>query len=507
MKQIKYFIVVIACVFSTASCTKLDEELFSTLDASEFYKTERECILAMGNAYAQMQYRGTSLWGLMGTETLATDEACCPVRTQGTYLNNNGLWVRLNQHNFVATMDPVGSSWEFCFNTISACNQVIYQIGESPAEFAKKPNMIAELKALRAFAYYTAIDLYGNIPVTLDFTDVSLPQQKTRAEVFAIVEKELLDNLSLLEEKPSADYYGRCTRPMAYAVLAKMYLNAEKWIGTPRYADAITMCNNIIQLNSYSLEPDYFKNFQVDNISSKENIWVLPYDRKVGWGLQMHQYTLHPAQASVYNISSPIWNGMVASPDFYALYNSSDKRINSWMVGQQYDASGQPLKTSSGAPLVFTPSISGFQTAGELDGVRCKKWQFPTGLQTNQTMDNDWAFIRYADILLMKAEAIMRSNGGTPTQEAVDEANKVRERAFGNTSNDYTTATLTLPELLNERGRELAWEGHRRQDLIRFGKWQDAWFGKPVTAATKELYPIPSTALLANSNLKQNTGY
>ena len=113
-------------------------------------------------------------------------------------------------------------------------------------------------------------------------------------------------------------------------------------------------------------------------------------------------------------------------------------------------------------------------------------------------MDNDWAFIRYADILLMKAEAIMRSNGGTPTQEAVDEVNKVRERAFGNTSNDYTTATLTLPELLNERGRELAWEGHRRQDLIRFGKWQDAWFGKPVTAATKELYPIPSTALLAN---------
>ncbi|MET0393311.1 MAG: RagB/SusD family nutrient uptake outer membrane protein, partial [Chitinophagaceae bacterium] len=478
-----------------------------TLDAANFYKTERECILAMGNAYSQMQYRGTSLWGLMGTQVLASDEACCPVRTQGTYLNNNGLWVRLNQHTFVATMDPVASSWEFCFNTISACNQVIYQIGVSPAEFVKKPNMIAELKALRAFAYYTAMDLYGNIPVTLDFTDVSLPVQRTRAEVFAIVEKELLDNLALLEEKPSADYYGRCTQPMAYAVLAKMYLNAQKWTGTARWADAIAMCNKIIQLNSYSLEPDYFKNFLIENTSSKENIWVLPYDRKVGWGLQMHQYTLHPSQAGVYNISAPVWNGMVVSPDFYSLYASADKRINSWMTGQQYDASGQPLKTSAGAPLVFTPTVSSFTAAGELEGARCKKWQFPTALQANQTMDNDWVFIRYSDILLMKAEAIMRNNGGTPTQEAVDAVNLIRARAFGDQAHNYTTGTLTLDELLNERGRELAWEGHRRQDLVRFGKWGNAWFGKPVTPATKELYPIPSTALLANSNLHQNTGY
>jgi len=343
--------------------------------------------------------------------------------------------------------------------------------------------------------------------VTLDFTDVSLPVQRTRAEAFAIIEKELVDNLPLLEEKPSADYYGRCTQPMAYAVLAKMYLNAQKWTGTARWTDAINMCNKIIALNSYSLETDYFKNFLIENTGSKENIWVLPYDRKVGWGLQMHQYTLHPSQAGVYNISAPVWNGMVVKPDFYNLYNAADKRINSWMTGQQYDASGQPLKTSTGAPLVFTSTVSSFNAAGELEGARCKKWQFPTALQANQTMDNDWVFIRYADILLMKAEAIMRNNGGVPTQEAVDAVNLVRARAYGDQLHNYTIAGLTLDELLNERGRELAWEGHRRQDLIRFGKWGNAWFGKPATPATKELYPIPSTALLANSNLHQNTGY
>jgi hypothetical protein len=101
----------------------------------------------------------------------------------------------------------------------------------------------------------------------------------------------------------------------------------------------------------------------------------------------------------------------------------------------------------------------------------------------------------------------MRKNGGVATQDAVNEVNKVRERAFGNNANNYTIATLTLDELLNERGRELAWEGHRRQDLIRFGKWQNAWFGKPVTPEYKELYPIHNSILLANPNLSQNPGY
>lgn len=507
MKPLIYIAIVISTACSFSACTKLDEQLFSTLSANTFYRNERECVLAMGNAYTRLQYRGTSLWGLMGTQTLATDEACCPVRTQGTFLNNNGLWVRLNQHNFLPTMDPVNSSWEFSFLTAASCNQVIYEIEKSPAEFDSKPNMIAELKVLRAFAYYMALDLFGNIPVILDFTDTDLPQQKTRAEVFNIVEQELLNNMDMLDAAPAPENYGRCTKPMAQAILAKMYLNAEKWIGTPRWQDALDMCNAIIGTGNYSLETDYFKNFMINNENSRENIFVLPYDRKVGWGLQLHQYTLHPAQAGNYNIAAPIWNGMVAPEAFYNLYASDDKRSNSWMVGQQYNASGQPLSTSSGAPLIFTPEISGYQTAGELQGVRCKKWEFSRDLQQNESMSADWAFVRYADILLMKAEALMRINGGTATQDAVDEVNKVRERAYGNTLNNYTTGTLTLDELLNERGRELAWEGHRRQDLIRFGKWQDAWFGKPVTAAFKEVYPIPNREMQANPNLVQNTGY
>jgi hypothetical protein len=246
----------------------------------------------------------------------------------------------------------------------------------------------------------------------------------------------------------------------------------------------------------------------VNNTASKENIFVLPYDRQVGWGLQMYQYTLHSSQAENYNYSSPLWNGLVVQPPFYNLYEASDKRINSWMVGQQYSPTGQALKTSMNTPLIFTSTVTSLTAAGEAEGARCQKWEFPKDLELYETQDNDWSLFRYADILLMKAEAIMRNNSGVATQEAVDAVNLVRERAYGNTTHDYTTATLTLDELLNERGREMAFEGHRRQDLIRFGKWEGSWFGKAAEADTHtELYPIPSTALSANSNLKQNNGY
>lgn len=179
------------------------------------------------------------------------------------------------------------------------------------------------------------------------------------------------------------------------------------------------------------------------------------------------------------------------------------------MVGPQTDQNGNPLLNSSGTQLVFTPKVASLTGAGEGDGVRCKKWEFPRGLQTkNQSMDNDLVIYRLADILLMKAEALMRMNGGVATAEAVALVNKIRERAFGNGDHNYSSSSLTLDELLNERSRELSWEGTRRQDLIRFGKYQNAWFGKAAEPSNKsDLLPIPGTILPTNPNLKQNPLY
>lgn len=489
------------------SCTKLDEDLYSSLDANNFYSNEQECLLAMGDSYTRLAYQAGNLWGIYGTQIVTTDEAVIPTRIKGPYLGNNGIWLDLHKHNFKANNNPILSSWQYSFNTAASANQVIYQIERSPANFTRKPNMIAELKMLRSYAYFVAMDLFGNIPISLDFADTTLPPQYSRVQAFKIIEDDIKANLPLLERQPTSLNYGRATKALGFTVLAKMYLNADKWLGTPMWQQAVDMCDSVINMNYYSLESNYFKNFMIQNENSKENIFVVPYDRKLGFGWEMHEYTLHPAFASVFDMTAPLWNGLSATEQLYNSYDPSDSRINSWMVGPQFDQNGNPLLNSSGTQLNFTPSVASLTAAGEGDGVRCKKWEFPRGLQTkNESMDNDLVIYRYADILLMKAEALMRM--GTNLGEALNLVNQVRERAFGNSSHDWTMGDLTLDNLLTERGRELAFEGLRRQDLIRFGKWQDAWFGKAAEAGTKtELFPIPSNILPSNPNLKQNPGY
>jgi starch-binding outer membrane protein, SusD/RagB family len=509
MKKIKIIIIVLLAVLSVPSCTDLDETLYSTISADEWYRTEEECLRAMGSAYASLRYRGTSLWGWLATEVLATDEAVVPLRNIGPSLSNEGIWIMAQGHQFEPHLDYFWASWEVCFNTIARCNQVIYLIENSTAEFEGKPKMIAELRTLRAFVAYKALDLFGNIPLPLDFLDTSLPVQLTRAQAFEIIEKELLESYPLLDPILTSRTYGRCIQPVAQTILAKMYLNAEKWIGVQRYDDAITMCNHIINSGSYSLESNYFRNFAANNQGSRENIFVIPYDRLTGFGFQMHMYTLPVTLLPRFNYQSTwSWNGIVAMPSFYDLYHPEDSRIKSFEVGPQFDRSGNPVIGLDGAQLTFTNTVSSILGSGEGEGARCFKWEFPEGLSGWQSMDNDWSVFRYSDILLIKAEAIMRKNGGVADQTAVDLVNMVRQRAYGNSNHNYTTSTLTMDELLNERGRELAWEGHRRQDLIRFGRFGDAWFEKPAwTSNHKELYPIPPRVLSANPNLQQNPGY
>jgi hypothetical protein len=334
--------------------------------------------------------------------------------------------------------------------------------------------------------------------------------QKTRAEAFALIEQELKDNYPTLDAKPSAANYGRCTRSMAFMTLAKMYLNSEVWTGTKKYNECIAMCDSIINKGYYILEPDFFTNFKVLNTGSKENIFVIPYDRTVdSWGFTHNVIGLPQSLMKKYSYSIA-WNGICAPPAFYNLYDAADKRIKSFEIGPQSYADGSPVLGMNGQQLTFTNTISNILNANEGEGARIWKWEWPIGLSGLQSMDNDFCVFRYADVLLMKAEAIMRNNGGTATQAAVDLVNLVRERGYGNASGDYTTSTLTLLELLNERGRELAWEGHRRQDQIRFDTFKDAWFEKtawPSGDNHKWIYPIPSSPLVANPNFIQNPGY
>jgi len=234
----------------------------------------------------------------------------------------------------------------------------------------------------------------------------------------------------------------------------------------------------------------------------------MPLDRIINdFGFQMHMYTLHWALRDKYEMGAQVWNGLCMTEAMYDSFDPADKRKEGWEIGPQYNANGDPVYGYEGGQLTFTKKITNLDWSPEGEGVRCFKWEMNKGLTGWQTMDNDFSIFRYADILLMKAEAIMRHNGSTSSsnETVLNLANQVRKRAFGNESHNYTV--ITLDELLAERGRELAFEEFRRQDLIRFGKWCVAWEFKPESQLYTELFPIPNNALNANPNLKQNTGY
>ncbi len=502
----------ILVVFAVSSCTKLDEEVYSSIPADGFFRNEAEVITNVGRIYAQMR-KITARFGAGSLDLVGTDECIIPFRETNLWYDN-GLWIALHRHQFNPDLSVMSGGYSFCYDGIAMCNQILYQLKESPVTFPTKDKVTAEVKMARAFFYYRALDWFGNIPLSTDFKDVTLPQQSTRKVVWDFLVKEITDNMALLDAAPTTANYGRTsTKAMANMMLAKLYLNAEKWTGTAKWDEAIAAADAVIKTPGYSLSSNYFANFTANNSGSKENIFVVPYDKTQTPGniLQIHCWTLHTLSQQTFGLIAFTWDGYAALEDFYRSYDATDSRINSWLVGPQFSSSGAPLMLSSTRQLTYRTKINAlYNTASPAlldDGVRFKKYEYEAGLKDNESMSNDWVVFRYADAIMTKAEALMRKNGGMATAEAVALVNQVRERAYGNATKDYTVATLTMNELLAEMGREFAWEYHRRQDLIRFEKWNQPWFEKPAGNVNQELYPIPTQVLNVNKNLKQNPGY
>lgn len=506
------FSLLLAFAAGAVSCTKLDEEVYSSIPADGFFRNEAEVMTNVGRIYAQLR-KITDRFGAGSLDLVGTDECIIPFRETNLWYDN-GLWIALHRHQFNPNLQVMNGGYSFCFDGISMCNQILYQLEQSPVDFASKPKIFAEVKMARAFFYYRAMDWFGNVPISTDFKDVTLPSQSTRAQVWDFVVKEITDNISLLDDAPTTANYGRtCTKAMANMMLSKLYLNAEKWKGTPKWDEAIAAADAVINTPGYSLSGDYFANFAANNSGSKENIFVVPYDktRTPGNILQIHCWTLHTLSQQTFGLIAFTWDGYATLESFYNSYDASDKRIKTWLAGPQYSASGAPLMLSASRQLNYRPQIKALYNTSDPalldDGVRFRKYEYESGLKDNESMSNDWVVFRYADALTTKAEAIMRKNGGTANQTAVDLVNQVRARAYGDNSHNFTTATLTMDALLAELGREFAWEYHRRQDLIRFNKWNEPWFEKAAGAAKDELYPLPTQALNVNPNLKQNPGY
>ena len=512
IKAITYGILITLITGIYTSCTNLEETVYSKIPSDKFYKTEQDVVMSAGRAYAWMRWQ-THLWGAFTVITNSADEACTPYREGGQWYNNKE-WVNLHLHDFLTNDPQILNTYNFCYEGISMCNQVLYQIELSTVEFEAKNKIISEIKILRAYLYFCATNWFGDVPVQTDFTDLTLPSQRTRKEVCDFILKEIDENIGILDESPSINNYGRCTKAMAYVLRAKVYLNYEKWIGDAKWEEVIAACENVISMGYYSLESNYFANFNIRNEASRENIFVIPFDPKDGGSSSfqwtMYCYSLHPNSAQTFGFPAICWNGICALEEFYKSYDKQDLRINSWLEGPQTSLDGNPIRDMHGNQLNYTPYITGVwmeNPAKDAEGVRCNKWEYGSAIDVNYNMDNDYPIYRYADVLMMKAEALIRKNGNKVNSEVVDLVNQVRERAFGSTAFNYTIETLTIDEFLAELGREFAWEMHRRDDLIRFDKWTEAWWEKQAKGSYTEIYPIPSRVIDTNPNIKPTPGY
>lgn len=369
----------------------------------------------------------------------------------------------------------------------------------------------AEARFLRALTYWHAMDLFANPPFVTENDPIGafLPPQIQRADLFDYVEGELLDLLDDMEA-PRANEYGRADRAAAWMLLAKLYLNAEVYTGTSRYADVITYTNNIINAGYIIPSVPYTYSFQADNDANgaqDEVIFTIPFDglRTQAFG-GMTFLTHAPVGGSMNPANFGInggWFGVRTTPTFVELFpgeaNSNDGRALFYTDGQNKD-----INTVS----VFT------------DGYALTKYRNvdvngnPGSDTSGDHTDIDFPMFRLADAYLMYAEAVVRGGGGS-MNEAVGYINQLRARAFGDTSGNITQANLNLDFIIDERGRELYWECHRRTDLIRFGQFSDSgvwqWKGGvpqgTTTESFRDLMPLPATDLGINTNLEQNEGY
>jgi hypothetical protein len=331
--------------------------------------------------------------------------------------------------------------------------------------------------------------------------------------VFAYIENELKDNLAALPSAVNPETYGRATQWFANTILAKLYLNAQIYTGSSRWMECIAACDAILNSGKYSLENDFFSNFKINNEGSRENIFSIPFDHVAGLDYFFLQVlTLHYNSGETFGLQWGGANGFCSTAEYLSLFNGNDIRRKMFLVGQQYkDQIVSPVNLQydrSGNLLIFDPVITSFTIQPpktETAGARCAKWEFN---KENGLMSNDFAVYRLADVILMKAEAQFRNGNAADALSTINKKiNGISIRSRTGLP-DFSAGEMNLDGLLAERARELSWEGHRRNDLIRFGHFTDARIPeKNVSESFRTLFPIPRSVMENNKNLKQNPGY
>ncbi|GAA4142768.1 RagB/SusD family nutrient uptake outer membrane protein [Sphingobacterium kyonggiense] len=540
----------VSSALATGSCTNLDENAYDIIVADDFYKNKNEVVSAVLRPYthanAWVSPSGQDGW--WGPSELSADQLAWP--TKGRHGEDGGKWKRMHYHTWTVDEGGLNNAWVLMYWGVGLCNSPIdilekRDVASMGITETEKTEFIAELKLLRAFHYLKLMDLFGSIPITTTVPESEsepLPESTDQKEVFAFIEKEILDNVDKAP-KLSRNMMGRMSQAGGYAMLVELYLNAEKWSGQARWDDCIAAADKLItgstggQNGALALDVNLTDSYNPTNDNSKEVILSVAYDYQTAdfaTGFPGEFY--HFVQREIYGGGRNGNNGIVMIPGVFTTYKEADQRKKEWFW------SGPMVKFADGTTpvlgseeykdkqLTFVDYIrresegktsSTMSDGEENSGIRFNKYKLGNSLagvvngekvSPNDNYNNtDWNIYRLSWIYFAKAEALMRKNGGAATAEAVELVNTVKKRAFTAANweaEKYTTANLTLDELLAERGREFIFEGFRRRDLIRFGKFHTAnWWDHKPTEEFRSLFAIPQQQISMNPNLKQNPGY
>lgn len=504
----KKIILLLAIIYSVSACTDLDIDPHSKLTDDTAYKEKTEFLNGLAGVYTTLGEWSEVVYKVGAS----SDEMIFPARG-GDW---KGHLQSIHSHTWDADNDELRGRYTGISNIIAVSNAFIDAVDKSAFKDDTDIQVIrSEARFVRAFAYFLMIDLFGNVPlVTSSAYDANNPpQQNTRAEIYKFVDDELkeLSTTAL----PETSVYGRVNRYTAKTLLAKLYLNTEVYLGAgnTKWQEVATLTQEIMTGSDYILEDDFKKVFAWDNFNSKEIIFAMVCNSSYSSPENIsYLFSIGDLRAKYGSFASG-WNGASVLPTFYRSYDdTNDVRLQAFIIGPQYDTQGNPIMQTDDSgvnrQLTYTVDYLGadpVNNADHWDGGRGGKYLMDGigGAMIERGLNNDMPILRYADVLMMRAEALFRIDPSS--SEALTLVNQVRTRNGHNAV--YTLPSLTAENLLAERGREFAWEGWRRNDQIRFGTWGDAWDFKAVSDAKYKIFPIPQVQIDSNPNLEQNDGY
>lgn len=554
-----------------SSCDRMLEEInYGNPTTADMMTNDANVPLLVGQCYAEIKWLHDH-WGYWGVVTLTADEGLNPTRMPDKDWLDGGYWRKLNTHDWNSMGGAFRNIWDTTIAGAILCNKLLSTLDTYRSSISENiyAQYTGELEVMRSYYYYMLFDCFGRIPYLEEYVDrASDPLMEPNvvwSKLVDCLEKNAPNLPKVTDDASRALNYGRATQGLAYALLARLYLNAESFGCTPAnislsnahtsaikspadfYTNAIRCCDAIIDAKSYTIEPDYFTNFKIDNSGSKENIFVIVEngeanidERSGGDGMMLNKLriallTLNYNHQKTYNMIETPWNGFCARPSFIDRFAASDVRgpgnegqgTNDtkqwgWFLGPIYDANGNLTKDKDEAqsPAIIVKDVTSLTEATDLDGARNIKYEIDKAGKYKYS-ENDFVLFRYADVLWMKEEAILRGGTGVSGWDSAD-FRTLRKRAFAYDDDPeaaYNAAypnALTLNGIIDERGREFSWENMRRRDLIRFGKFNDDSYVQFVTAKDdyRKWFPIPykileKSVLDENGNpvWTQNPGY